>query len=57
MKRINQCVEFYFKRIENNISTNMKGSGFFCELDENFPIKYALFMNNHVLDESWYRNK
>ena len=28
-----------------------KASGFFCELD-NFPIKYALFTNNHVLNES-----
>jgi len=28
-----------------------KGSGFFCEID-NFPIKYALFTNNHVLNES-----
>ena len=27
-----------------------KGFGFFCEID-NFPIKYALFTNNHVLDE------
>ena len=28
-----------------------KGSGFFCKLD-NFSIKYALFTNNHVLNES-----
>ena len=28
-----------------------KGSGFFCEIN-NFPIKYALFTNNHVLNES-----
>ena len=28
-----------------------KGSGFFCKLN-NFPIKYALFTNNHILDES-----
>ena len=27
------------------------GSGFFCEFDKNFPIKYALFTNNHVLNE------
>ena len=26
------------------------GSGFFCKLN-NFPIKYALFTNNHVLEE------
>ena len=30
---------------------NITGSGFFCKLN-NFPIKYALFTNNHVLDES-----
>ena len=30
-----------------------KGSGFFCKLDEyNFPFKYALFTNNHILEES-----
>ena len=28
-----------------------KGSGFFCKLND-FPIKYALFTNNHTLDES-----
>ena len=28
------------------------GTGFFCELDNNFPIKYALFTNNHILNES-----
>jgi len=28
-----------------------KGSGFFCEID-NFPIKYALFTNNHILNKS-----
>ena len=28
-----------------------KGSGFFCKID-NFPIKYGLFTNNHVLNES-----
>ena len=29
-----------------------KGSGFFCEIDNfNFPFKYALFTNNHVLNE------
>jgi len=28
-----------------------KGSGFFCEIDRNFPFKYALFTNNHILDE------
>ena len=27
------------------------GSGFFCEIDINFPFKYALFTNNHILNE------
>ena len=28
------------------------GTGFFCQIDlENFPIKYALFTNNHILNE------
>jgi len=36
---------------ENNKGEKGKGSGFFCEID-NFPIKYALFTNNHVLNES-----
>ena len=35
---------------------NIKGqechaSGFFCEIDFNFPIKYALFINNHILNK------
>ena len=37
---------------ENKNGEIGKGSGFFCEIDINFPIKYALFTNNHVLDES-----
>ena len=28
-----------------------KATGFFCKID-NFPIKYALFTNNHVLNDS-----
>ena len=36
---------------ETNNGEAGKGSGFFCEID-NFPIKYALFTNNHVLNES-----
>ena len=41
-----------FETIDGRIG---KGSGFFCEIDINninFPFKYALFTNNHVLDES-----
>ena len=33
------------------ILSGEEGSGFFCEFDKNFPIKYALFTNNHVLNE------
>ena len=40
-------------KIKSKTNSNKKitGSGFFCKLN-NFPIKYALFTNNHVLDES-----
>jgi len=37
---------------ENMRGQECHGSGFFCEIDINFPIKYALFTNNHVLNES-----
>ena len=36
---------------ENDKGEIGKGSGFFCEID-NFPIKYALFTNNHILNET-----
>jgi len=36
---------------ENKKGQECHGSGFFCEIDFNFPIKYALFTNNHVLNE------
>ena len=42
-------------KIESKTKDNKKkkGSGFFCKLDEYyFPFKYALFTNNHILDES-----
>ena len=41
-----------FEKIEENKLKKFNGTGFFCELEGNFPIKYALFTNNHVLDES-----
>ena len=41
-----------FERIENNQLKNGHGSGFFCEIEGNFPIKHALFTNNHILNES-----
>ena len=36
---------------KNMANENISDSGFFCKLN-NFPIKYALFTNNHVIDES-----
>ena len=41
-------------KIESKTKDNQKitGSGFFCKLDDKFPFKYALFTNNHVIDES-----
>ena len=39
-----------FERIEDKIIKG-KGTGFFCEISGNFPIKYGLFTNNHVLNE------
>ena len=35
---------------ENKNMEIISGTGFFCEM-ENFPIKYALFTNNHILDK------
>ena len=35
---------------ENNKGEPLKGSGFFCEL-ENYPIKYALFTNHHIFND------
>ena len=34
---------------ENEKGEEIKGSGFFCEID-NYPIKYALFTNNHIIN-------
>ena len=41
-----------FEKIEDGKLVNGHGSGFFCEIGGNFPIKYALFTNNHILNES-----
>ena len=39
-----------FETLEGNTG---KGSGFFCDLEgKDLPFKYALFTNNHVLNES-----
>ena len=41
-----------FERIKNNRNISGYGPGFFCEIEGNFPIKYALFTNSHILNES-----
>ena len=41
-----------FERIEDDKLKRGYGSGFFCEIEGNFPIKYALFTSNHILNES-----
>ena len=41
--------KIYFEALDNNKG---KGSGFFCKINFKFPIKYALFTNNHVLNET-----
>ena len=40
-----------YERIDQNAIKKGKGTGFFCEMN-NFPIKYGLFTNNHVLNEN-----
>ena len=45
-----------YEKIEKDGIKEGKGTGFFCEID-NFPIKYALFTNNHVLDEYALKTK
>ena len=42
--------KIFYQKIENKEMKEGTATGFFCEL-YNFPIKYALFTNNHVLDE------
>ena len=41
-----------FEKEENGRLKSGNGSGFFCEIGGDFPIKYALFTNNHILNES-----
>ena len=41
-----------FERVETNQIRKGKGTGFFCKIEKpEFPIKYCLFTNNHVLIE------
>ena len=41
-----------FEKIENNKLQKGKGTGFFCKMYVNFPFKYALFTNNHILNRT-----
>ena len=40
-----------YENIRDNEIKNGKGTGLFCKID-NYPIKYALFTNNHILNEN-----
>ena len=44
-------MKIIYEKIEDNKIKKGKRSDFLCEIDE-FPIKYGLFTNNHVLDEN-----
>ena len=42
-----------FNNVDKRETKTGKGSRFFCEMNiVNFPFKYALFTNNHILNES-----
>ena len=47
-KMKNSMCKIYYEDEKGNKG---KGSGFFCQINLDFPIKYALFTNNHVLNE------
>ena len=51
LKMEKSMCKIIYEKIENNEIKKGKGTGFFCKID-NFPIKYGLFTNNHVLDEN-----
>jgi hypothetical protein len=52
LKKESAMCRISFERIENNLLQSGHGTGFFCEIEGNFPIKYALFTNNHILNKS-----
>ena len=43
--------KIFIEKINSGEIVKDKAIGFFCETDKNFPIKYALFTNNHILNE------
>ena len=42
--------------VENSSLKEVKASGFFCEMEDNFPFKYALFTCNHALNDKNIEN-
>ena len=44
------CIISY-EKTKNDEVIHDKAIGFFCENDKNYPIKYSLFTNNHILNE------
>ena len=50
LKMEKSMCKIIYEKIEKDGIKEGKGTGFFCEID-NFPIKYALFTNNHILNE------
>ena len=53
-KMENSVCQIHYERFENNKLEQGKGSGFFCSFEKNFtdfPLKYCLFTNNHVLND------
>ena len=45
-------IKIQFESIQDGKLTISHGTGFLCEIEGNFPIKYALFTNNHILNET-----
>ena len=51
-KMENSVCKIIYERLENKKIEQGNGSGFFCHFQNDFPIKYCLFTNNHVLNDS-----
>ena len=51
-KKESAMCKIVYENIDKGLLESGHGSGFFCEIEGNFPIKYALFTNNHVLNET-----
>ena len=50
IKKEKSICKINYEIIEDNEIKKGRGTGFFCEIS-NFPIKYALFTNSHILNE------